>query len=237
MNTFKSNIFLSIFFGLFAFNLASQTVDHSKWDAILKKHVTAAGVVDYSGLKIKKVELKAILTQYAQINPATLKSNEQLAFYINLYNLATVQLIVDNYPLKSIKDLDAGKPWDVKRIMLNGQKKSLNDIENNIVRPTFKDPRIHFALNCGAVSCPPLLNAAFTGVNVQKLLDAQTKAFVNNKSSTVVQASSLKLSRIFDWYKTDFGDVTSFLNKYLTTPVAKGASLAYLEYNWAVNGK
>jgi Protein of unknown function, DUF547 len=130
--------------------------------------------------------------------------------------------------------LDKGKPWDVKRIDLGGKKYSLNDLENEVIRPTFKDARIHFAINCAAKSCPPLYNKAFTSDKVQSLLDVRTKAFLTSKSNTLAE-KKVKISKIFDWYKADFGELTAFLSKYSTVKVVKDAVVEFGEYDWGLN--
>ena len=144
--------------------------------------------------------------------------------------------MLKNYPLKSITDLDAGKPWDVAWIELGGKKYSLNNIENDIIRPQYKEPRIHFAVNCAAKSCPPMNNAAFTEANLNELLDSRTKNFINS-SANDISAASIKISKIFDWYKDDFGTVINFLNKYSNTKINSGAKIEYKNYDWSLNGK
>jgi len=112
---------------------------------------------------------------------------------------------------------------------------SLNDIENVIIRPTFKDARIHFAVNCAAKSCPPLLNKAYTASNVQSLLESQTKKFVNNAALTTITPDAVTISKIFDWYGEDFGDLITYLNKYSSTKINAGAKVNFMEYDWSLN--
>ncbi|MBK8705831.1 MAG: DUF547 domain-containing protein [Saprospiraceae bacterium] len=106
-----------------------------------------------------------------------------MAFWINVYNVFTIKLIADNYPLKSIMNLDGGKTWDVERIKIGGELYSLNQIENEIIRPQFKDPRIHFALNCAAKSCPPLYDKAYLPSQLDQQLDERTRSFVNSTNN------------------------------------------------------
>jgi hypothetical protein len=120
---------------------------------------------------------------------------------------------------------------------LGNKKLSLNDIENVIIRPTFKDARIHFALNCGAKSCPALLNEAYVGSKVLSQLESQTKKFINNKKFNTISSSALNISKLFDWYKVDFGNVQDFINKYSTIKSAKAAAINFKEYDWGLNGK
>jgi Protein of unknown function, DUF547 len=209
-------------------------LDHSVWNDLLKKHVSATGKVNYKGFK---TDLELLDTYMRSLNENAPSENatkeERLAYWINAYNAVTVRLIVANYPLTSITKLDAGKPWGVKRYSNGGKKISLNDIENNILRP-MGDARIHFALNCAAKSCPPLLNEAFTAENVNKLLEQRTKQFINS-SRTVIEKDEIKVSKIFDWYGKDFGNVVDFVNKYAKTKAPKTAKVTYLDYDWNLN--
>ena len=142
---------------------------HEKWDNLLKEFVSNSGKVNYKG--IKAVEGK--LDDYLQIlteNPVQTNwsKNEKMAYWINAYNAFTVKLIVKNYPVSSIMKLHNGKPWDVKWIQLGNKTYSLNEIEHRILRPKYKDARIHFAVNCAAKSCPPLLNRAWKAENLNR---------------------------------------------------------------------
>lgn len=212
--------------------------DYKSWDTFLKKYVSATGDVDYKSIKSNKKELDAITKIFTatSVLPSWSK-NDQLAFWINAYNVFTIDLIINNYPLKSIQGLDGGKPWDVKRINIGGKKYSLNNIENDIIRPQFKDARIHFAVNCAAKSCPPILNGAFFGKTIDTQLDEVTKKFINNKKYQTITSSNLTLSKIFDWYGADFGNIVTFINKYSNVKVNKSATIAYKDYDWALNGK
>ena len=212
----------------------SAAFDHTAWNDLLKKHVSATGKVNYKGFKADLELLDAYMRSLNEGAPTENASKEErLAYWINAYNAVTVRLIVTNYPLSSITKLDGGKPWDVKRYSNGGKKLSLNDIENNIIRP-MGDARIHFALNCAAKSCPPLLNEAFTSDNVNKLLEQRARQFINS-SRTVIEKDEIKVSKIFDWYGKDFGNVVDFVNKYAKTKAAKTAKMTFLEYDWNLN--
>lgn len=229
---------LFFIFILFLGHVGHAQPDYKPWDIFLKKYVSAAGEVDYKSIKANKKELDGIIKTFSTTAAmSTWNKNDQLAFWINVYNAFTIDLIVNNYPIKSIQNLDGGKPWDVKRITIAGKKYSLNNIENDIIRPQFKDARIHFAVNCGAKSCPPLLNGAFFGKSLDAQLDAVTKKFINNPKYQSIAASKLTLSKIFDWYVTDFGDKIAFLNKYSTIKVNKNSSVVFKDYDWTLNDK
>lgn len=208
--------------------------DHSVWNDLLKKHVSATGKVNYKTFKEDLELLDSYMRSLNEGAPTESASKEErLAYWINAYNAVTVRLILTNYPVSSITKLDGGKTWDVKRYSNGSKKLSLNDIENNILRP-MGDARIHFALNCAAKSCPPLLNEAFTSENVNKLLEQRTRAFINS-SRTVIAKEEIKVSKIFDWYGKDFGSVVDFVNKYAKTKAAKTAKVVFMDYDWSLN--
>lgn len=213
----------------------SSPVNHQGFNDLLQKYVSPTGKVNYKGLKKDKASLDAYTAKLAkQIPDKGWDKNASLAYWINAYNAFTLKLIVDNYPVSSITKLHDGKPWDVKWIELAGKKYSLNNIENDIIRPTFKDARIHFAVNCAAVSCPPLSNIAFTEANLNTLLSARTTAFINSPSNEIT-SSKIKVSKIFDWYKADFGELISFINKYSKTKVNAKAGIEFKDYDWSLN--
>lgn len=213
-----------------------QKADHSQFDNILKRFVNDRGVVDYRGLKNAEADLDRYL-DYLKSNPAaSLSRDERLAFWINAYNAFTLKLIVSNYPVASITDLDGGKPWDKTWINIGDKSYSLNQIENKIIRPEFNDARIHFAVNCAAKSCPPLANTAFTALNLESLLERRTRAFINNPSFTKISAKGISVSKIFEWYAEDFGILRDYIAKYYDGGLPK-ANIGYLEYDWTLNGR
>ena len=210
---------------------------HDAFNDLLKKYVSESGAVNYQQLKTEINKLDNYLNSLAAgIPDKSWSKNASLAYWINAYNAFTIKLILKNYPVKSIKELDKGKPWDVAWITLGGKKYSLNNIENDIIRPQFKDARIHFALNCAAKSCPPLANSAFTENNINLLMESQASKFTNS-SANQLGSAPIKISKIFDWYKEDFGNVIDFLNKYSTTKVKQGTKIEYMDYNWSLNEK
>ncbi len=217
---------------------AADVHKHEILQSLLSAHVSGTGVVDYKALKAKEAQLDEYLKLLSDNTPAASWSRDQkLAYWINAYNAFTIKVILKNYPLKSIKDLSGGKIWDSKWITLGTTKYSLNYIENTIVRPQFKDPRIHFALNCGAKSCPPLDNTAYLPSNVQTLLEQNAKAFVRNKAMNDITASKVVVSSIFDWYGKDFGSIPEFLTKYSGVTVSQNAKIEFKTYDWSLNGK
>ena len=212
------------------------SLTHTAWDSLLQQYVSESGQVNYKALKANP----AVLVAYCQLLADHLPQEnwsreEQLAYWINTYNAFTMKLIVDNYPTASILRFDGGKTWDVKRIVLGGKKYSLNQIENEIIRPQFKEPRIHFALNCAAKSCPPLYNHAYTAANLDTVLETRARQFINNPDYNTLSANKATVSKIFDWYGADFGDLKKYLNRYAKTPLKSTATITFKEYDWNLN--
>jgi hypothetical protein len=211
--------------------------DHQIWDQILKKYVSETGRVDYAGIKKDRSTLDKYLEQLRG-NPVQeyWTKPQQLAYWINAYNAFTVDLIIRNYPLKTIIDLD--KPWDQEFIQLGDKSYSLNEIEHEIVRPAFKDARVHFVFVCAAVSCPKLLNTAYLPQKLDQQLDAQTRFFLNTSGKNQLSTNLVKISKLFDWYGEDFtsqGTLIEFLNKYSKQEISAGAKVEFLEYDWTIN--
>ncbi|MBL0005674.1 MAG: DUF547 domain-containing protein [Saprospiraceae bacterium] len=213
--------------------------DHSVWSAELKKYVSADGKVNYRDWANNQAALDGYLAQLAGTQPlSNWSTNVQLAYWINVYNAYTVKLVLQHYPVQTIKDIYQGNPWDKAWITLDGKTYSLNQIENEYIRQRFRDPRIHFALNCGALSCPPLLNEAYDPARLDAQLTSRTKAFIADQYQNQTAASTVRLSQLFVWYKDDFKpDVISFLNTYLATPIPAEAKIEFVEYDWSLNEK
>ncbi len=210
--------------------------DHAVFNTLLGKYVNSSGNVNYGALKKDEAKLDAYIEELSTNSPKSDWSRkESMAFWINAYNANTLKLILKNYPVKSITDLDGGKPWDVKWIKIGGKTYSLNNIEHDIIRPRYKDARIHFAVNCAAASCPPLPNKAFTAANLNSLLASRTRSFIRNGNYNTITEGNVKVSKIFDWYGEDFGDLRQYLNKYATIEIPEGAEIGFEEYDWALN--
>lgn len=230
---------------------------HGAWDSVLRQHVKS-GVVDYSGIKARsRAQLEQYIDNLEGVTRAHYGSwnrREKLAFWLNAYNAYTVDLIVDNLPVRSIMKLGGGGGAIFKRSSIplghlrGGTKLSLNDIENRIIRPDFQDPRIHFALVCAAKSCPPLISEAYTAESLNQQLESVTRSFIRDRSKNRYDSSSntLYLSRIFQWYAEDFqqGDstVAQYVGRYLGGSTAKligenPPNVSYLEYDWSLNGR
>ncbi|MGJ8590960.1 MAG: DUF547 domain-containing protein [Aquaticitalea sp.] len=212
-------------------------IDHSDWSQLLKKHVNSNGFVDYKGFKNDKPKLDAYLVKLSTYEPNDDWSvQELLAYYINLYNAATIQLIVDNYPTKSIKDIKG--PWTKGFVKIGSKELSLGAIENGILRK-MDEPRIHFAINCASISCPKLMNEAYTAGKINEQLEAATKEFINGDKNDI-SSTNPKLSKIFDFYTGDFKvdgkkDLIGYINKYSKTKINSNAKYSFKEYDWNLN--
>jgi hypothetical protein len=145
-------------------------------------------------------------------------------------------LVLENYPITSIRDIYDGKPWSQPVIYANATYYSLDDIQKKIIMRQFGDPRIHFAINCAARSCPPLLNKAYTKNNLESLLETRTKSFINGDFNKI-KTRQATLSLIFQWYEEDFGDVYEFINKYSLVAVNDKTKISFSDYDWSLNGK
>ncbi len=211
-------------------------VDHSLWNELLQQYVQEDGMVDYKGFKNDREKLNKYLEMLSKQKPDdSWSAQELLAYYINLYNAYTVDLILQNYPVKSIKDINGA--WTSEFINIGNTKISLGGIENSLLRK-MNEPRIHFAINCASVSCPKLFNEAFTAPKIEQQLETVTREFVNSDKNEISE-NSARLSSIFDWYKGDFTEngvsLINYVNRYSKVKIAKDAKISYLEYNWNLN--
>jgi len=215
-----------------------EHVSHKQWDELLKKHVNDAGKVNYDGFKndVAKLDeyLKLIGSNEAK---STWTVDERKAFWFNAYNAWTIKLILDRYPVNSIKEVSA-KPWDKRFVKIGKITHTLNDIENKIIRRQFNDSRIHFALNCASNSCPKLSNEAFTMYNVEKKMTALRAEFFKSDNLQLTEKEA-KISKIFEWYKEDFeketGSILEYIKKYSGMTFHKKVKITYLEYDWKLN--
>lgn len=215
-----------------------KTLDHTSWDILLKKYVDDNGNVDYKNFRNDDDKLNNYLDYLAK-NPIsnTAKKEERLAYYINLYNAGTVQLILENYPLESIRDIF--RPWGKDKVMIGADKYSLGEIEHDVLRK-MNEPRIHFAINCASFSCPKLSNEAFTASKMEEQLEEATSNFINDQTKNKITANSVALSKIFNWYKGDFtgkNTLIDYINKYSDKEISKDSEIDYLTYDWRLNEK
>jgi len=200
-------------------------IDHQRWQIVLDQYLisdTSSGInlFDYKRVSSKdKLTLEKYLTSLQAVDPRIYNKAVQKAYWINLYNALTVQLILENYPVVSITKLGnklfTFGPWDDEVTIVAGVALSLNDIEHKILRPIFNDPRIHYAVNCASYSCPDLSSQAYTSSNTEQLLNKGAHDYINHQRAVKVEGHDLLLSSIYDWYLIDFGDNTASLLKHL----------------------
>ncbi|MCC2544846.1 DUF547 domain-containing protein [Hymenobacter sp. BT175] len=224
---------------------ASTAPDHGPWDALLKKYVDPAGMVDYVGFRADSTTLNGYLKTLSDGAPNDKwTQDEKLAYWINAYNAFTIQRIIRAYPVKSIRQLGGDKTlvnttWDQKFIRLSDEKYSLNDIEQRIIRKKFDEPRIHFALVCAAMSCPRLRNEAFVAARLNEQLDDQSREFINNPAKNKLTPTAAEVSAIFSFYPDDFkkngSSVQTLINRYATQKINPDAKLTYMTYDWSLN--
>ncbi|MEO9851960.1 MAG: DUF547 domain-containing protein [Reichenbachiella sp.] len=227
--------------------LTKAQPSHKDFDLLLKKHVDDKGGVNYKAFKNDTDILNDYLVEMMLEPPSRdWNDDEKLAYWINVYNALTIQLVLKYYPIKSIKDIGSSiqipfvnTPWDVKCFEVkDGEELSLNNIEHGIIRKDFEEPRIHFALVCAAVSCPKLLNEAYDPARLNAQLTTQTKGFLANTSKNKISIDRLELSKLFSWYGGDFrknGTLVDFLNPYTSVKIDSKAKTSFLDYDWNLN--
>jgi len=221
-------------------------VSHQLWDSLLQLHVSTEGWVDYIGIREDSARLNSYLQTLSRHHPNQKNWSEpdQIAYWINAYNAFTVYLVVQHYPVGSIKDIRRGIPfvnsvWDLKFIEIEDRTYNLNNIEHGILRKDFDEPRIHFAINCASVSCPKLLNRAYTAGMLNEQLNQAAKSFLTDTTRNRISSQKMELSKIFSWFKGDFvkkgAPLTDFINRHITEPVPPQTPIVFLEYNWSLN--
>ncbi len=232
----KKNILILLSF--ISINSFAQT---DIWNKLLMHHVDIYGSVDYFSFSKEEKELDRYLTYLNNTTPKkSWSDNQAKSFWINAYNAYTIKLILKNYPLKTILDIQKeGKTaWEIPFAKVGGTMYTLNQIEHEILRKKYNDSRIHVAVNCASMSCPALLNRAFTAKNIEKLLDKGIKNFINDPFRNMIHEDEVYLSQIFNWFKNDFtqqGDLITFINKYSNVKIKANAVIKYKEYNWQLN--
>lgn len=241
---------------------STTTIDHSAWTALLAKYVRAGndGVnrVAYGAFKAEGHQaLKGYIGQLEKVDLSKLSKQEQFAFWANLYNAKTIDVVLDHYPVESIKNITiggglfealkstvgAGGPWKAKIMTVSGKRLSLDDIEHGILRPIFNDPRVHYAVNCASIGCPNLRTEAFAGATLNVALDAAARDYVNHPRGITVSGGTVKASSIYSWFAGDFGGdakgVLAHVRKY-SSPALKSKlegvkSISEYGYDWSLN--
>ncbi len=231
----------------------TATISHQAWqellDAHLKVHPSGINRFDYGSLKANaehRKQLQSYLSSLAEIDPRSFARAEQMAYWINLYNALTVFVIVGRYPVDSIKDISSSLfsygPWELELITLRGEPLTLDDIEHGILRPIWRDPRIHYAVNCASLGCPNLALEAYRSDNLERLLEQGARDYVNHPRGVTVREEGLLVSSVYEWFKVDFGDtdaaVFAHLKRYATPELAEaldGHDSFEHDYDWSLN--
>ena len=232
-------------------------VDHSVWSSLLKAYVrpSADGInrVNYAAFKQQG---HSRLKQYIRAVEGTelwrLNRSEQFALLVNLYNAKTVDIVLDRYPVRSIKEINlggglfgaiSGGPWKAKVLTIELVSLSLDDVEHAILRPSFRDPRVHYAVNCASIGCPNLQAVAFTGVGLHSQLDAAARDFINHPRGVNVSGGRLIVSSIYQWFSADFGGnaegvlghVRRFGRPELVQQLKQATKIDGYQYDWSLN--
>ncbi|MEL6999612.1 MAG: DUF547 domain-containing protein [Pseudomonadota bacterium] len=235
---------------------STKSIDHSAWSALLSTYLAPASsgvaMFDYAGLQASngdKQALQGYLDTLATVPVSTLNRDEQFAFWVNLYNALTVKVVLDHYPVASIRDIDISPglfgsgPWGKKLITVEGEDLTLNDIEHRILRPIWNDPRVHYAVNCASIGCPNLKPDAWTAKALDADLDAAARAYVNDPRGVSIVDGKIVVSRIYDWFLEDFGGseagVLAHLRVYadalLKADLERIGALSSTDYDWSLN--
>ena len=235
-NTMKTIIALTSLLALSQVNAQEYT----EYNTLLKKYVNNTGVKykAWAANSADKKALDTLLQEWAKIDANKLSKNDQAAFRINLYNAAMVDVVLDRYPLKSVAKIGADFSIFKSNIIQTPQGKiSLDTLEKKTLLRDFPDARIHFAVNCASVSCPPLRAEAYTGKKLEEQLNAQSKLFANSKHAVQVSGNTAKYSELFNWYQKDFktSNPATYLNKFRTNKLSTGLKKSWIKYDWNLN--
>jgi hypothetical protein len=230
----------------------ADAFDHSKFDLILKQYVNDEGLVDYNGIA-KDPRFGEYMESLKSAQTDNMSRNGRLAFWIDAYNAVTIDRVIKWRPKKSVRETIIPGVWTSTKFfttrdhIVAGRRLSQDDIENEILRRQFQDPRIHFAIVCASLGCPTLPGFAYTGENVQSKLEEETRSYINSPRGTRMDRSgnTLFLSKLFDWYAGDFkaqsGSVLNFIKPYLAPEtlgfLKQDPKISFIHYNWALNAQ
>ncbi|MHA3979989.1 DUF547 domain-containing protein [Halovulum sp. GXIMD14794] len=223
--------------------------DHGAWDAILARHrrMGPDGIARFDYARADRAAVRAYLGALSATDPASLSSAAAFAYYVNLYNALTVDVVLGTWPVGSIREIGgnliAPGPWRQKLVNVAGQSLSLDDIEHGILRPVWRDPRVHYAVNCASLGCPDLAPRAYTAGRLGAMLDQGARAYVNHPRGTQVTDGRLQVSSIYQWFKEDFGGtdagVIAHLRRYAEPQLASQlggiARISADRYDWRIN--
>ena len=233
---------------------SAASIDHAAWDRFLETYLSKAkdGVNRVAYGRVTRADRQALNEYIAGLARKTISGynrSEQLAYWINLYNALIVKVVLDHYPVKSIRDIDISPgwfsdgPWNKKLIKVENESLSLNDIEHRILRPIWRDARIHYAVNCAAAGCPNLQPMAFTAAGADDMLSGAAREYTNSPRGARIEGGSLIVSSIYVWFQEDFGDsdagVIAHLKRYaspeLQAKLAQTEGIGSHAYDWGLN--
>lgn len=230
------------------------TVDHAAWGRLLGRYVRPGkdGVNRFAYAEVTPADRAALddyLAMLAAVPVSTLSRPEQLAYWLNLYNALTISVVLDHYPIRSIRDIDispglfSAGPWRLDLVTVEGEPLSLDDIEHRIVRPIWRDPRVHYALNCAAVGCPNLRPKPFAGRDLDHALDMAAMAYVSDPRGMRIEDGRLHVSSIYVWFIDDFGGDDAGVIRHLMAYAEPGVAMQLQKldaidshsYDWSLN--
>jgi hypothetical protein len=231
-----------------------QAVDHRSFGVFIARYrvVGADGIARVRYASVTPADRAAVGQYVARLEAVdvdTLARREQFAYWVNLYNAATLRLVLERYLVKSIRDISLGGglfetgPWGAKLVTVKGERLSLDDIEHRILRPLWRDPRIHYVVNCASLGCPDLPPVPLTGANAEGVLDAAARAYINHPRGASISQGRLEASSIYRWYREDFGGsavrVIAHLKRYaapiLAAQLQTVSAIDRYRYDWSLN--
>ena len=231
----------------------AEPIDHSAWGALLAKYVKTdkTGLNRFAYGKVTAADKKALKNYISGLTKVEITDRSrdvQLAYWINLYNALTIDVVLEHYPVKSIRDIDisgllADGPWGKALIKVEGEELTLDDIEHQILRPIWKDPRIHYGVNCASIGCPNLLKTPFTGKTANAQLDQAARDYINHPRGLTVRQGKATVSKIYSWFAYDFGNSEKGVIKHLlryasperAAALKKAGGISNTAYDWSLN--
>lgn len=231
-----------------------KSIDHSSWNDLLSRNVRkrndGVNLFNYGGISAADSHnLAGYIANLSGISISQYNRDEQLAYWINLYNALTVQLILDHYPVDSIRDIKISPglfvigPWNASLVSIEDENLTLNDIEHRILRPIWRDPRIHYVLSCASIGCPNLRDRAYPSSAMDGLLDQAATAYVNDPRGVSIVNGKVSVSKIYDWFISDFGGseksvlrhIKQFAKPQLAARLREIGKLSGEHYDWSIN--
>jgi hypothetical protein len=230
----------------------SGKADHAAFDAVLKQYVSidASGYasVNYGALIGQRASVDDYVANLVAVDPRQLSRSEAHAYWINLYNAKTLAIMLENWPVKTIRDINLGGggffgkgPWSKKLMTIAGVELSLDDVEHRIIRPIFNDPLSHYALNCASYSCPNLMPRAYTAANLKSQMQTSATLYINHPRGLSINDGEITASKIYSWYADDFGGKSKLKAHWLQFAAPElavqieAASIGGYDYNWNAN--